>query len=717
MGKDVALALLSSVITVLGAIALAAIVFAGPAAPAAPLGFMMILFGTAIAGAIVGLRSGFACNLSGAQDQPAAILSAVALGLAPMGLTTPEAAVSTLLAIIVASTLLFGATLWLLGSLRLGKLAQLIPYPVVGGFLAGVGIMVMTATLGFLTGTPPMLSNIPDYFAGVETFRWLPALAVAVLLYFGMGRIRHFLFLPGMLVAFVGVFYLAAWLAGMSMEALRAGGWLFAPFPEGGITAALDWIAPEAVDVKAAILAWREIGALVLICLIGASLAITALEIGTEQELEPNHELRTQGAANLAAALVGCIPCFTLTGPSIAYHRLGARTRWMPLLRVVFSLAIGMAGLPLLAFIPKMVVGTLLFLFAFGFIVEWLVMARRRMDTTDYVLIVLIVGIIVLFGFLEGIGVGILIAALIFLVKYSRLNVVKAELSGREYRSNVERPYHANEILAERGDRLIVFELQGYIFFGSAISLLDRIRQRIEQDRRTVRYVVLGFRHVVGMDASAAFALKKLKLYVRENDITLLFAGLDIADAARLDAAGVLTEGYRYPETGHAMEWAEDNLLAEAGYQVEEAAIEDLLTELLMGREEARLLRPYLAEREIAAGESLFREGDLNNDIYILVRGNLSAMLGLDRRMPIRLRKFSPGSVVGEMAYYAGGRRSASLVADTAARVYVMSGKDLQELEKGMPAIAGLFHGMIVRLMTQRLIAMNDALSRLVAVE
>ena len=144
-----------------------------------------------------------------------------------------------------------------------------------------------------------------------------------------------------------------------------------------------------------------------------------------------------------------------------------------------------MAGLPPLAFIPKMVVGTLLFLFAFGFIVEWLVMAWRRMDVTDYVLIVLIVGIIVLFGFLEGIGVGILIAALIFLVKYSRLNVVKAELSGREYRSNVERPYHANEILAERGDRLIVFELQGYIFFGSAISLLDRIRQRIEQDRRT----------------------------------------------------------------------------------------------------------------------------------------------------------------------------------------------------------------------------------------
>lgn len=215
----------------------------------------------------------------------------------------------------------------------------------------------------------------------------------------------------------------------------------------------------------------------------------------------------------------------------------------------------------------------------------------------------------------------------------------------------MERPLHANEILAERGDQLIVFELQGYIFFGSAIALLERIRQRIEQDWRTLRYVVLGFRHVVGMDASAAFALKKLKLYTRANGIALLFANLDDACACRLVAAGVLTESERFPETGHAMEWVEDRLLGDAGYRDGEIVIEELLAELLNSRKAARTLQPYLTEREFAACELLFKEGDFNNDIYIVLRGSLSAMAGVGRRKPMRLRKFTAGSVVGGMAF------------------------------------------------------------------
>ncbi len=714
MGRDIGLALLSSIITVLGTVALAAIVFAGPAAPAAPLGFMMLLFGTAIAGAVVGLLSRFACNLSGAQDQPAAILGAIALGLAPMGLTTIEAAVSTLVAIVFASTLLFGIALLLLGSLGLGKLTQLIPYPVVGGFLASVGVLVLSATLGFLTGHPAVPSNLSIYVDGTNILRWLPALAVAVALHYGMGRIRQALFIPAVLTAFVGVFHLSAWLAGVSLDRLRRDDWLFASFPEGGVTAAFAWLQPGAIDLGAMAGAASEIGALVLICTIGASLAITAVEIGTERELDPNSELRAHGIANIAAAAVGCIPCFTLTGPTIAYHRLGARTRWMPLLRAAFSLAIGLAGLPLLAYVPKMAVGALLFLFAFGFIVEWLMVARRRMEWTDYALVLLIVGFVVLVGFLEGIGVGILIAAVFFMIKYGRLDVVKSELSVVEYRSNVERPFDANRILAERGNRLMVFELQGYVFFGSAMSLLDRIRHRIERDRHSVRYVILGCRHLGGMDASAAFALKKLKLYAQANDISLLFANLEDADAGRLIAAGVMAANERFPETGHAMEWVEDRLLAEAGYQTGEVAIKEILNGLLTGKDGTPALLPYLKARDVAAGEFLFREGDPNNDIYILIRGKLSAMLRVGQGDAIRLRKFLPGSVVGEMAFYAGGRRSASLVADTAARVFVMSGSDLQVLEKQDPAVAGLFHGMIARLMAQRLIAMNDAVRHLV---
>src|SRR5436190_3452265 len=96
-----------------------------------------------------------------------------------------------------------------------------------------------------------------------------------------------------------------------------------------------------------------------------------------------------------------------------------------------------------------MVVGTLLIFFAFGLVHEWLIRARHRLSLTDYIFVLIIAGIIEFAGFLPGVGAGILIAAADFLIQYSKLNVIKVELSGREYRSDVERPLLADKILGE----------------------------------------------------------------------------------------------------------------------------------------------------------------------------------------------------------------------------------------------------------------------------
>jgi SulP family sulfate permease len=205
------------------------------------------------------------------------------------------------------------------------------------------------------------------------------------------------------------------------------------------------------IDWNVVLEARDEIGALILVCTIGASFATTALEIGAETELEPNHELRAHGVANMASALVGGIPAFTLAGPSLTYLRLGASSRLMPILRALFSLALGVAGLRLLGFVPKIMVGTLLILFAFGLVDEWLIRARHRLGFSDYIFVLIIAAIIILAGFLPGVGVGILIAVADFLIKYSKLNVIKSEFSGRDYRSDVERSLCADKFLREAG--------------------------------------------------------------------------------------------------------------------------------------------------------------------------------------------------------------------------------------------------------------------------
>jgi SulP family sulfate permease len=718
---DLSLATLSSVITVLGTVAFAALIFPGPLAKAVPLAFVTFLAGTAVAALMIGLLSRFYCNLSGAQDQPAAILATFATGLTSMSLLDEGAAISTMFAVVVLSTASFGLALLLLGVLRFGKYTQLIPYPVIGGFLAGVGVMVLIATIRFQSGITPTLDSLPQLFSGQTALHWLPSVIAGGLLYWGMSRFRHVLFLPIALIGIVILFYVVASMGSFSLVSLRDNGFVFRSLPEGGVFDAAQWLSVTKIDWNIVLDGLGKIGGLILVCTIGASVATTALEIGAETELEPNHELRAHGLANLAAALVGGLPAFTLTGPSLSYLRLGASSRLVPLLRPLFSLALGAAGLSLLGFVPKVMVGTLLVVFAFGLMDEWLIRARHRLSRSDYFLIVLITGIIALVGFLPGVGVGVLVAALDFQVKYSRLNVIKAELSGRDFRSDVERSPRADSILREVGERAVTFEIQGFIFFGSAIGLLDHIRARIGASMPKIQFVILGFANVDGLDAAAHFALRKLKTFARAQDICLLYSGLSGAATKDLQTAKILDKdlSFCFATTAMAVELVEDRLLKQSGWVDDPTcgslSAEDALISVVGERDKALALLPYFTIRDIPAGDTVFRQGDDDFDTILLVRGTLSAHLDLGGGQSVRLRKFLPGTLTGEMAFYTDRKRSASLMADAGAIIGVISGESLVRLNREQPAVAAEFHQMAARLMAQRIISMNAMLRILLA--
>ena len=709
---DVSLATLSSVITVLGTVAFAALIFSGPLAKVVPLAFMTVLTGTAVSALVVGSLSRFYCNLSGAQDQPAAILATFGSGLASISVLDERAAVSTMFAVIFLSTVSFGLALLLLGLLKFGKYTQLVPYPVIGGFLAGVGVLVLIAAIRFLSGVTPTLESLPRLFSSPIIVRWLPALIAAILLTWGMQRIRHVLFLPIALIGIVILFYIVAGTLSLSLASLRESGFVFRSPAEGGVFDAVQLLSIANVDWGVVVDGLEKIGGLVLVCTIGASLATTALEIGAETELEPNHELRTHGLANLAAALVGGLPAFTLAAPSLAYLRLGASSRLMPLLRPPISLALGVAGLSLLGFVPKVMVGTLLVVFAFGLMGEWLIRARHRLGRSDYILVLMITAIIALVGFLPGVAAGILIAVLDFQVKYSRLNVIKAELSGRDFRSDVERSPRAENILLEVGGRVVTFEIEGFIFFGTAIGLLDHVRKRIEASTQKIEFVILGFANVDGLDAAAHFALRKLKTYARGQQICLLYSGLR-GDAARdLQAANILDAdlSLSFATTAMAVEWVENRLLEGSGWNDGPISAEEALLSVIGERDKAMALLPYFAIRDLRAGDTVFRQGDDDYDSILLVRGTLSAHLDLGGGQSVRLRKFLPGTLTGEMAFYTDRKRSASLMADTDATIAVIGGASLVRLSHDQPAVAAEFHQMAARLMAQRILSMNAML-------
>src|SRR5262245_37549011 len=714
---DLSLAAVSGMVTVLGSVAFAAMSVSGPLAKVVPLAFLAFLAGTAVSGLLVGLLSRFYCNLSGAQDESAAILAAFAGGLAGMGVIDDKAIISTLFAVIVIATAAFGLVLLLLGLLKWGKYTQLIPYPVVGGFLAGVGLLMLSATIKFLSGVTLTIDSLPQFLSLDMTLRWLPSLVAASLLYWGMNRFRSVLILPLGLICVMGLFYAVAAAWSLSVESLRGSGFVFTSIPAGGVFDSLAWLSVSSIDWKVVLNAKDEIGALILVCMIGATLATTGLEIGAHIELDANRELRAHGLANLASALVAGIPAFTLAGPSLTYYQLGASSRAMPILRTLFALALGVMGLGLLGFVPKLVVGTLLIVFAFSLVDEWAIRARHRLSLIDYVFVLIIAGVIELAGFLPGVGVGILIAVADFLIQYSKLNVIKAELSGRNYRSDVERPLRADSILREAGGRVLTFEIQGFIFFGTALGLLERVRASVQASSENIEYIILGFANVDGLDAAAHFALRKLNNFAGLQNICLLFSGLTGEHARALRAAHVLDadQSLCFASTAMAVEFVENRLLNSFDPDEDVTSAEDALVAVMGDRNKAIALLPYFSFREIRAGDSVFRQGEDADGSILLVHGHLSAHLDLDDGQSVRLRKFLPGTLMGEMAFYTGRKRTASLLADTDATIGVISRVSIIRLNRHQPAIAAEFHQMAARLMANRIMSMNAVLRTLLA--
>lgn len=188
--------------------------------------------------------------------------------------------------------------------------------------------------------------------------------------------------------------------------------------------------------------------------------------------------------------------------------------------------------------------------------------AWRKLPRGDYFVVVLILIVIATVGFLESVGVGIVIAVVLFVVNYSRIDVVKHALSGASHPSNVDRPRRHRRLLRQEGDQTFILELQGFLFFGTANNLFQRVRQRAaDRDLVPLRYVVLDFRLVSGLDSSAVLSFVKMKQLADAMGLTLVLAHLSPTIREQLEKGGFGEESERlraFSELDRGVEWCED---------------------------------------------------------------------------------------------------------------------------------------------------------------
>lgn len=188
-------------------VSLTSLIFVGPLAAELPRGIVMALVTVSVTALSVSFFSGNRGVIAGLQDSPLVVM-ATSISAITATLTTPDAAMSTIFVLIALTTLLNGVILILLGKFKLGILVRYLPYPVIGGFMAGTGIMLLLGGIGTMVDYNLSAKNLVRLFTGSEMELWLPGVLFGLLLFIGTRRIQHSLALPGLLLAEAILFYL-----------------------------------------------------------------------------------------------------------------------------------------------------------------------------------------------------------------------------------------------------------------------------------------------------------------------------------------------------------------------------------------------------------------------------------------------------------------------------------------------------------------------------
>ena len=310
--------------------------------------------------------------------------------------------------------------------------------------------------------------------------------------------------------------------------------------------------------------------------------------------------------------------------------------------------------------------------------------------------------------------VGIAIAVLLFVVSMSR-SIIRRSYRCGAVRSRRSRTADERDLLGQRGDAILVMELQGALFFGTSEKLASDIDAALAQE---TSFIVLDLRRINEIDSTGALALLEIDALLagRQKTLFLVVAGQSLP-FERLKDFGVLEAippERIFSDVDRAIERAEDALLRD---QIAAANGELPLTQvgLLMNFSEFQIaaIAPRLVRVEHEKGSVIFREGEPGIDLLMITKGTASAHLRLPNGEQIRLATFGPGTIFGELALLDEGLRSASVVADESLICYSLTKADFAALAAEAPPVAIKLLASLGRELSGRLRVANRTIHQL----
>ncbi len=694
-------------------------------------GAMAGIIGATLLGFFAAMFGGCKRLISSPCAPAAAVLSAFAIQFTQNGMPPSQ----ILLALLLIG-LLAGVFQMMFGLLKLGDLIKYMPYPVVSGYLAGVGLIIIAAQTPKCLG---IIGNQGFWFAISSADQWRTAslivgLVTAALMIVGPKVTQR---IPAVIIAIIGgvITYWALSLWDSDLVQLQNNALIVGPLggtstsgdagdAMGGITNFFTSISlpyraladSSLPPIKALIYPALTLAILLSIDTLKTCVVLDSL---THSRHDSNRELIGQGIGNVASALCAGMPGSGTMGATLLNISSGAQTRASGMIEGVMILVAYVLLAPMLAWLPLSALAAILIVVGFRMIDRHSFALLKSSDTRLDFLVILTVAMVALtISLIAATGVGLLLAILLFLRKQIGTHLIRRTTFGNQVFSRSERLESERQLLEEKGHQTVILELQGSLFFGTA----NQLYQAVEPYLHGYRYLILDLRRVQSVDMTAGHIFEQIRNTLNENKCELILSDLPSSMPtgdnlkSYFDHLGILREQQPirvFDELYDALEWIEEQWLLHSGLRPRPEQTYSLRDfDVFKNHKDDTLidLQACMEPRQLKAGQLLFEAGSQSDEIFFIMQGEVRLDIPLPDGHQHHIATHHQGDFIGELGFLDQRPRIDSATAITDLQLLSLSRSRLDQLADHHKRLGVNLMTEIARVLASRLRQSNDEL-------
>ncbi|MBA44251.1 MAG: sodium-independent anion transporter [Magnetococcales bacterium] len=426
--------------------------------------------------------------------------------------------------LVFTSVFLGGLMMIAFGVFKLGNYIRLVPYPVISGFMSGIGGIIIALQVSRLfghepaeAGTIPALTSIPSAVMDPNLVATaLGAITLGILFFYPKSLSR---FIPTPLVALI---------VGTVLSLFFTGAPILGDIPTGFP----DFVMPT-IDMGNAFIIVEAAFLLAVLGSIDSLLTSLVADNMTSTKHKSNKELFGQGLGNAVAGLFGAIPGAGATMRTVINIRSGGVSRLSGMVHALLLLGVVLALSPLAAKIPHTVLAAILIKVGYD-IIDWnyLKMAHRG-PRFDLALMALVLVMTIFVDLITAVAVGVVLASLAFVKQMADLQLESLAQTPESLSSDKER-----KLFAKIRSRTTLYAFSGPLSFGAAAELSHRMRSNMSKNG----LIIIDFSTVPFLDLSAAKAIEDIIRDAVTSKQDLYLAGAN--DAVKKGLKAVLDDAH-----------------------------------------------------------------------------------------------------------------------------------------------------------------------------